>query len=119
MDKTLIQKLETCSCCNGKGYKPTNNLVLYEFCEKCKGKGVVDWVTNIVPCRGSCIDRESVDLNYKFKQHNIQELIRRISTEYMEIGVTVSVEIKNQDRNKFETIHYQYQSDCLSIRKEF
>jgi len=91
MDETLIQKLETCSYCNGKGYKPANNLVLYEFCVKCKGKGVVDWVTNVVPNRDSCIDTSN--LNYKFKQHNIHELIRQIGFEYREIGVEVSVNV--------------------------
>ena len=123
MDKTLIQEgVETCSCCNGKGYRPANNLVLYEFCPKCKGKGRVDWVTNIVLNQSFNInnfDPDLYNLEYKLKQYNVQELIRRIGIEYMEMGVIVSVEIKNQDQNKFKTTRYQLQSGCLSLHKEF
>ncbi len=127
MDKTLIQEeVETCFCCRGEGYKLANNLVLYEFCPKCKGKGKVDWVTNIVASRSSRIDTSDLTLSnlyYKLKQHNIQELVRQIVTEYQEIGETVSVNIKNIHPSlyphDFKSIHYQYQSNCLSLRKEF
>ena len=121
MDETLIQEgIVVCSCCEGKGYKPANNLVLYEFCPKCKGRGRVDWVTNIVSNQSFCrnnSDSDLYNLGYKLKQYNIQELIRQIGNEYMEIGVIVSVEVKN--RNEPMIDRYQLQSGCLSVRKEF
>jgi len=96
MNETLLVQEETvvCSCCEGKGYKPANNLVLYEFCAKCKGKGRVDWVTNVIPNQSSYMDKESVDLKNRFKQHNVQELIKQIVFEYGEIGIAVGVNIK-------------------------
>lgn len=118
MNKTLIQEgFEICSCCEGRGYKPTNNLVLYQFCPKCKGRGKVDWVTNIVADRDSRIDTSDLDLsnlNNNIKQHNVQELVRQIVTEYQEIGIMVGVDIKNIHPpldpypHNFKAIHYQY-----------
>lgn len=95
MDETLVQKgIVVCSCCEGKGYKLASNLVLYEFCTKCKGKGRVDWVTNVVSNQSPYMDQESVNLNYRFRQRNVQELMHQIVTEYREVGKTVSIDIK-------------------------
>jgi len=96
VEETLIEEgVEICSCCNGKGYKPANNLVLYEFCAKCKGKGRVDWVANIVPAsQDSYMNKGSYDLSDKCKQHNIHELVRQIQIEYQEVGIIVNIDIK-------------------------
>ena len=95
MDETLLvqEGIVVCYSCKGEGYKPSNNLVLYDFCPKCKGKGRVDWITNVVSNQSSYMDQESVKLKNKFKQHNIQELTRQIIAEYGEIGITVGVNI--------------------------